>query len=208
MVRPIPDPYERTVLVPIKIVDGVPRPLYGGTWPSIMEGTIGDLVLPAWAFEKPQDATLLSVPLTVPILRVGERLLVGLKPTAHSREVRRPGPDLRILVPFEGFAEIHLAEELRLKLRGTKRATLEPCDCWIPALGKTVKSLNEAYTILSVRYERHRRSHTGNVFQLVFFRTMGRSREHEWEPLESVRQRMESKLEARFQMPNASNQEQ
>jgi len=66
----IPDPYERTVPVPVKIVNGVPRPFYGGAWPLLEEGPIGDLVLPAYAFKNPRDATLLSVPLIIPILRI------------------------------------------------------------------------------------------------------------------------------------------
>jgi hypothetical protein len=53
------------------------------------------------------------VPLIVPILKAGERLLVGLKPTARSHETQRP-EEVRILAPFEGFVEIHLKQELRL----------------------------------------------------------------------------------------------
>ena len=201
MGQPIPDPYERTVLVPVRIVNGVPCPFYGGAWPPIQEGTVGDLLLPAHAFKNHQDATLLSVPLIVPILRAREQLLVGLKPTAHTTEIRRMERLIPQAAHFEGFAEIRLSEELRLRLRGTKKACLEPCQCWIPVLGKTFESLNEAYTSLSVRYEPHRRSHTGNVFQVVFFRTLTSSRGHSWEPLETLRQRMEAKLEARFQLP-------
>jgi len=199
MGRQIPDPYERTVLMPVKIVNGVPIPFYGGEWPLIEEGTIGDLVLPAFAFKDPRDATLFSVPLIVPILEKGERLLAGLKPTAHLEEIRRLDRLIPKAAHFEGFAEIHLAQELRLRLRGTKKASLEPCDCWIPVLGKTVSSVNEAYTVLSNHYEPHRRSHTGNVFQLTFYRNLTRSREHTWEPLDTLRKIMEHKLEARFQ---------
>ena len=119
----IPDPYERTVRVPVKFVQGQPQPFYGGPWPPIKEGTIGDLILPAWAFEKPQDAILLSAPLTAPILPKGEELLVGLNPSVHRDEVLA-GSEFVILANFGGFAKVRLEGELRLTLRGTKKAAL------------------------------------------------------------------------------------
>lgn len=194
----IPDPFERTVRVPVKFIQGAPQPFYGGPWPKIEEGTIGDLIVPAWAFEKPQDAVLLSAPLTAPILPRGDELLVGLSPSAHTHEVLRPGPQLRILPNFSGFAKVRLDGELRLTLRGTKKASLEPCRCWIPALKSVVGSLNEAYTRLSLYYEPHRRSHTGNAFRHFFFRSKTQSGEPNWQPLELKRERMEWRLAERF----------
>ncbi len=195
----IPDPFARTVRVPVKFVQGIPQPFYGGPWPKIEEGTVGDLIVPAWAFEKPQDAFLLSAPLTAPILPKGTELLVGLNPSAHSNELLRLEPELRIFAHFTGFAEVRLEEELRLTLRGTKKASLESCRCWIPALKRTVNSLNEAYTQLSVYYEPHRRSHTGNAFRHFFFRSTTKSGEPGWQLLGVKRESMEWKLTTRFQ---------
>ena len=201
----IPDPYERTVKVPVMFVDGVPKPYFGGSWPAIKEGTIGELVLPAWSFVRPQDAVLLSAPLTAPILSKGEELLVALNASAHGDDLLQ-SRDLPILPTFRRFAKIRLEDELRLTLRGTKKASLDSCRCLLPALDKTVDSLNEAYTQLSIHYEPHRRSHTGNVFRHFFFRSKDRAGKAIWQPLDRKRQAIETKLTRRFQSKDSSAQ--
>lgn len=80
--------------------------------------------------------------------------------------------------------EIILEKPLRLTFRGTKKPVLEDCRCKLPSLKITVRSLNEAYTKLSEKYEPHRRGHGGNVFQKVFYLPPG---QHNWQPLDELR---------------------
>ena len=69
------------------------------------------------------------------------------------------------------FAGIELQDVLYLQLRGTKAPTLSDTACTIPALkNKEAHSVNHACTLLSQEIERHRISHTTNVFRTVYFR--------------------------------------
>lgn len=80
------------------------------------------------------------------------------------------------------YAEVILKSHLSMCLRGTKEATLEDCECQLLCLAEEAGSLNEAYTKLSTALEPHRRSHTGNAFQRVFYK------ENEyWRPLSHLR---------------------
>ncbi|MDR1011564.1 MAG: hypothetical protein LBM04_10675 [Opitutaceae bacterium] len=69
------------------------------------------------------------------------------------------------------FLFVRFVLKKELKLAGSGRtARLMECDCEIPALQKkAAKSVNEAYTRISEAFEPARRSHTGNVFDKVFF---------------------------------------
>jgi hypothetical protein len=80
--------------------------------------------------------------------------------------------------------EIILEEPLELTFRGTKKPVLKDCRCTLPSLKAKARSLNEAYTKLSEKYEPHRRGHGGNVFQKVFYLPPG---QHNWQPLDELR---------------------
>ena len=68
------------------------------------------------------------------------------------------------------FATIELQDALWLQLRGTKAPTLSETACKIPALdNKEAHSVNHACTLLSELIEKHRISHTTNVFKSVYF---------------------------------------
>ena len=73
--------------------------------------------------------------------------------------------------PIPGaFVEVLLEEPLYLWSHGTKRATLKPARCTVPALKDLrAESLNEAYRRISERFEPHRRSVGGNVFRCVYY---------------------------------------
>jgi hypothetical protein len=80
--------------------------------------------------------------------------------------------------------------ELQLRIRTGKDATLVDCECEIPAINATAKSVNEAYTRISTNFEPSRRSHTGNVFNCVFSESPEGLR-----PLYQLRTQTESSLE-------------
>jgi hypothetical protein len=88
-------------------------------------------------------------------------------------------------VPFE------LNEDLKITLTSGKKGRLEVCECLIPCLGKLItKSINEAYTRISEKFEPERRSHTGNVFSKVYV-----GEKTGYLPLGKQRRKFESGLE-------------
>src|SRR5262245_38230800 len=93
------------------------------------------------------------------------------------------------------FARIALQDVLYLHLRGTKAPTLSVTTCAIPALkNKAARSVNHACTLLSQEIERHRISHTTNVFRTVYFLR----RPDRLCPLDHVRQDRTVLFEGRF----------
>lgn len=199
----IPDPLAKTVLLPVRIRAGKVEFFYGGPLPALKENTIADLIVPAYALANQQLIGALANELAFSVLPKRSRVLVGLRPECPGLPlINRVGKD-RMPFEFGWFGEVILEEELGMRFRGTKRAILEPCTCSVPALNGgdapfVAESLNHAYTKLSERFEPHRRSHTGNAFELVFYRGVGTNQERTWEPLETLRRRFERKIEQRF----------
>lgn len=84
-------------------------------------------------------------------------------------------------------------EPLRLRLRGTKPATLQGVNCWIPSLRLNARSLNHAYRLVSERFEPNRISHSGNVFKLGYCKPGDR-----WISLDVLRESATARFEMRF----------
>ena len=65
-------------------------------------------------------------------------------------------------------------------------------------------SLNQAYTLISQKYEKHRGSHTGNVFNKVFYQEGD-----DYYPLETLRNQIVYEIEEKIGMnyPGASPEE-
>lgn len=183
---------EKTIVIPIKINKNGMEYFYGGPLPAFKDGAIGDLIVPINSvleldkFQKIQSESVKT------ILEKNCRLLVNVQPGSLT--------DTRLFRPQHGallkglvgkFVEIILKEDLKLKLRGTKRAKLMPCACDIPVLNKKAHSVNHAYSIVSGEFEKSRISHTGNVFQMVFY---GNEKEG-WRPLDHLRGKYEAELE-------------
>jgi len=93
-----------------------------------------------------------------------------------------------------GFVETVLLEEQKIKLRGGKKAQLLNCGCDIPALKGKAKSLNHAYSLISTAFEPWRRSHTGNVFQKVFWHG---EEQGEWRALDTLREQIQAQRRAK-----------
>lgn len=149
--------------IPVVVKNGKVEFLYG-TLPPLKEKTIGSLFIPAHGFQNPDDVERLSRTETVEFLSTGTTLHAPMKD-----------------IPYQ---DIILEKPLRLTFRGTKKPVLEDCPCKLPSLKITVRSLNEAYTKLSEKFEPHRRGHGGNVFQKVFYLPPG---QHNWQPLDELR---------------------
>jgi len=201
----IPETLARTIKLPIRVRSGVIEFFYGGPLPTLEEGAIGDLVVPALALKDQRLLGPLSNHLDVPVLPRGTRLLAGLRPDAELPELAKPFRLDRLPHGFAAFAEIILQESLVMRFRGTKRALLKPCRCRVPAVlgvghqkDDLADSINHAYSRLSTALETRRRSHTGNVFHVVFYRSADARGHRTWEPLELLRERVEAKTALRL----------
>ncbi len=202
----IPDPFARTVVLPVRVKAGMVEFYYGGALPALKDGTVGDLVVPSSALQDQELLAPLSNPLDVPILPKGTHLLAGLGGAAEPPSLPDEYCSDSLPLGFSGHAVIVLQESLELRFRGTKRAILKPCKCLLPALSQagagdgqdTATSVNHAYSMLSTAYETWRRSHTGNVFQMVFYCAADKHGRRVWEPLDFLRQRHEAIIATRF----------
>jgi hypothetical protein len=158
--------------IPVVIRNGKVEFQYG-VLPKLREETVGRLFIPDHGFQNSKDVEQ--------FLLTGEVELLTAKTTLRAPMKLRLGNALNDVRD----EEIILEEPLELTFRGTKKPVLKDCRCTLPSLKAKARSLNEAYTKLSEKYEPHRRGHGGNVFQKVFYLPPG---QHNWQPLEALRQ--------------------
>ena len=177
----IPDPLQRTVKIPIKIEDGHPCLYPKGSLPELKEGAIGDLVMPAYALLDQKDTEHYTEKTKSAFLPANTRLLAQINPDKVPSKLWL---DVQFNLPGAPGAvvEFILIEEQQVLLRGTKPSKLLPCKCGIAALNLEAKSINHAYTLISLAFEPDRISHTGNVFSKVYYLD-----DHIWKPLKALR---------------------
>lgn len=167
----------------------------GGNLPKLKDGAIGDLILPAAVVEEESALQRLQQEHIVAILPINTKLMLGIRAKAVPAGRRSSVTYPEALSPHVdyGFVEVQLREPLRLKLRGSKSAILESCECYIPALNEGASSLNHAYTLISEVFEPDCLSHTGNIFQRGYYLDGKR-----WRPLSDLRSRYEAEFEDRL----------
>lgn len=167
-----PDENPKTVKSPARFVDG--SLINGLTLQPISDienDTFCEVVLSASQITNNNLLEVLDTEKIDEFLPDGTELLANISRNefleGQADKVFRPK---NILVGVTGsFASIILKEPLQLKFRGTKQPTLLDCKCFIPALNETAQSLNHAYSLISTEYEKHRRSHSRNVFHKIFY---------------------------------------
>lgn len=194
--QPHPD---RRVVIPLRVESGRLVPFYGGEMPRLREGTIVEMVTQVSAFEDLVEAERFELDEIVEILPADSQLFAimslhlesvqgGALPRVDVKPIPPPGGEC-YLIPF------HTTEPIRLHLRGTKPAELLPCKCAVAIkIHEQPKSINEAYSRLSEHYEPWRRSHTGNVFDQVYFTRDGM----EAYPLRVLRDEAEATAETKL----------
>jgi hypothetical protein len=157
--------------IPVVIKNGKVEYLHGAL-PKLKEETIGRLFIPDHGFQNPKD--------------VQQFLLTGKVELLPAKTTLRAPMKLRLGSALDDVRdeEIILEEPLELTFRGTKKPVLKDCRCTLPSLKTKARSLNEAYTKLSEKFEPHRRGHGGNVFQKVLYLPPG---QHNWQPLDELR---------------------
>lgn len=185
----IPDPFKKTIKIPVRIVDGKAEYFYGGPFPKIRDVT-GDLVVPAFSVMEKSFVDEFSANDGAEILPRGTSLMVNVWADSGA-----PGLVKDVQCgPLSGNVEVQLWEPLYLWHRGTKNSVLAPCKCFIPALNERASSLNHAYTIVSKAFETKRQTNTGNVFKKIYYRGGVDS----WHMLQRLRDKFDAQFEQRF----------
>lgn len=190
----IPDPFKKTVKIPVQVIDGQVVPLYGGELPKMIKIT-GDLIVPAFALVDRAEVEELSRQGTSEMLPAGSELLINVNVDEKGDGLYIEFQNRNVWLPRtrrSGFVRVILNEPLILWHRGTKSSMLSACECSLPDLNEKATSLNHAYTIASKRFETKRTTNTGNVFRHVYHNVGAR-----WEKLEWLRERLDVKFEAR-----------
>jgi hypothetical protein len=189
------------------VVKGKLQFFYGGDLPELKDDTVGDLIVPENAIVDKAKLQQISNEMIKELLPMGIPLMIQVS----TDSVEKIGDTLRNFLRHNlktmppvvnPFVEIYLEQPLRIKLRGTKKGELEPCLCKIPSLTDLeATSINHAYTLISEKFEMHRKSHTANVFDKVYFFDSNGI----WKPLEVLRERIESAYEEELFTLNPSN---
>jgi len=168
----IPDPLSKTVKIPVEIKKNNVEFYFEGPLPEIMDGTLGDLVVPLYAVKDTKFKNLLSEERKIPLLKKGTDLFVQIHFDVNdgNLEIIEADPNECGVKVKMKFARIILEENLFLYLRGTKHPILSSSKCKSVLINNVRgDSLNHIYTLLSELYEKDRISHTGNVFKKIFF---------------------------------------
>jgi len=165
----IPDPYARSVCLPVVLKDGTWLLFNEQPLPAFRDGTLAELVMSPFAFVDKEQRKVWTTEMTAPFLPAGTALWVEVAHEHVPESLRR-----FVFEKLDEFkiprycVQAFLLEDVLLHVRPGKYALLGSCRCDIPALVRLSQSVNETYTRISEAFEPNRRSHTGNVFTKVF----------------------------------------
>jgi hypothetical protein len=98
--------------------------------------------------------------------------------------------ELNIGKPLTGcFFSITLKEPQIIIISEGRKARLKSCMCVIPSLDNhKAKSIHQAYMMLSKELENHRSTHTGNIFEKVYYQDV----DEKWYKLNNLRRKIEN----------------
>lgn len=130
---------EKTVKIPIRVVDGQIKYFYGGNLPKIKEGTIGDLIVPEYCVSSSLALDVLMEENIVGILPAKSTIMAAVNRNQIPEEKLDQTIDITTSIEYQierRFVEIILQESLRMRERGSKKANLLPSKCTIPSISK------------------------------------------------------------------------
>jgi hypothetical protein len=161
------DPYTKHLRIGVRYVNGQFQQLSGEGLPRLKDGTVAEIVVAEFGFAEFREKSPFIREQTTQLLPMNTAIMIELATSgidvSRLNELYSPS-DLGILAPGR-FAEVVLLEPLKLRIRGDQQATLAPAQCRIPIISKDARSVNHAFTLLSMEFETNRISHTGNVFE-------------------------------------------
>src|SRR5687768_11808691 len=134
-----------TVSIPVRVdSDRQLRYFYGGPLPALKPGTLGDLLVSPSAVMDTRVVEILNANETVSLLEKDATLFVIVNPSnAEPSNGAIEFRELLISGRRQEVVRVVAKEKQKLRLRGSKPATLEPASWSIPSLSKTAGSLNE-----------------------------------------------------------------
>ncbi|GEM_PF-681588 len=190
------DSLEKTIRIPVIVMNGIIRYFYGGNLPTIEDGAIGDLIIPEYKVKDKRFVEISQWEEYKEILPVDSTIMVGIASTNIPNDKSKFAQKLRIdQLTGDLYIGVKLLEPLRLQLRGSKRSNLLGVKCCIPDLDNfNATSINNAYTKISEVFEPNRKSHTGNVFEKCFYKC----KNDKWYSLDSLRENIEGKCEEKL----------
>lgn len=196
----IPDPYKKTLRIPVRLNDGHFQLFHGGVLPKIKVGALADLVIESFYFENPADVARMEVQKTIPILPKDATLMARIS-TDYCEHTHGLITDIKVFPPMGypvAFVPIRLKAPLNLTLVYGKSAHLHDSPCILPLIGNLeARSVNHAFTLASRHYETRRRSNGGNVFLSVYFED-GKV----WRPLKDLRLKHQVEFETEIARRN------
>ena len=165
----IPDPFERTVRIPVQWIDGQWQLIGGGKLPELKLNVCAELFMPAMYLANDEERARWTVGETVPFLEEGIDLFAQVNrnrvPAVYSKFALEKNNKMG---HPSAFVQFSLLSDVSLSLIPGKKAGLTSGKCRIPSLGIEVDSINEALTRISQSFEPDRKSFGGNVFLKVF----------------------------------------
>ena len=165
----IPDPFERTVRIPVQWIDGQWQLIGGGKLPELKQNVCAELFMPAMYLANEEERARWTAGETVLFLEEGTDLFAQVNrtrvPPNYSKFALEKNSNMGQPSAFVPFI---LLSNVSLSLIPGKKAGLTSGKCRIPSLGIEVDSINEALTRISQSFEPDRKSFGGNVFLKVF----------------------------------------
>lgn len=183
------DSYDKRTRIPFRFVKGKFLHFDDETEiTELRENCVGEIVVENFQIKDATRIALYNTEREVDFLPKGTQLLARVSERNIPAELQSQTNDEGRLIGGARVAII-LEEDLRLQLRGTKRARLVDCKCRIPALPDIEEtkrfSVNQAFTRISERFEPHRVSSGGNVFNDIYYKDAKLG----WQPLRTLRDR-------------------
>lgn len=205
---------EKRIKIPFKKVGDRFEFLYGGDIP-IKDGSIGQVIVPIDSVTKQEFKDNLLIESSMQVLPAGALILIGM--TEHNMAYKAD-PNYRVdyyyLTPGITYFEPVVLEKpakksgssnskyissekieggLWLNLKGLDDCNIKSGPVKMlnhPELNNAI-SLNHAYTLLSEKIEKHRLSHTGNIYKRCYYQEAN----GKWYPLKLLRDNMKIDVE-------------
>jgi hypothetical protein len=187
----MPNPYSQKLLrIPVFIQDGSfvlasdRQPL-----PGFDDGAFCEILIDSFYVRDLSRLGGSEADREVPFLSKGTKLLAQVNGKLVPHELRRFLHDSPSEIEKCALVEFSLLGDLNLRIRSRGEATLTDVMCSSPFLeGRedppVAKSVNHSYTLISTYFEPHRKSHSGNVFNKVFYWS---ENAENWLPLRNLR---------------------
>ncbi|MGJ0353959.1 hypothetical protein [Aliarcobacter cryaerophilus] len=157
-----------TTTIPIEFKNGKIYLENGKKLPKIADGARAEIIIPTFYIKDKKVKQEFNKEEIFTLFEKKTKLYVEMN-------IRNFEPNLKdfydktIYFQNKHLVEIELIDDLKIKERGTKFPRLEFCNVKTTKLDINAKSLNEIYSKISLIYENHRMSHTGNSFDKVYF---------------------------------------